>query len=135
MGRTIATFACNLKYFSVIKYKAVATEFCLCKPLLWFCSLILYPSLTNSVVMAQKTQVMTISVFFVLCRPCLCSVGSSQAAIAAAVCAAAVIVAVGSVNRNLPKARSRNSTSLQRIWRHSCSQMKGVGENAVSCLG
>lgn len=78
---------------------------------------------------------MTISVFSVLCRPCLCSVGSSQPATAAAVCAAAVIVAVGSVNPNLLKAKSRNSTSLQRTWRHSCSQMKGVGENAVSSLG
>lgn len=85
--------------------------------------------------MAQETQVMTISVFSILCRPCLCSVGSSQAATAAAVCAAAVIVAVGSVNRNLPKAKSRNSMSLQRTWRHSCSQMKGVGENAANSLG
>lgn len=108
MWRTTATFAHNWKYFSVAKYKAVATKFYLCT--------------ANSV-------------FSVLCRPCLCSVGSSQPATAAAVCAAAVIVAVGSVNRNLPKARSRNSMSLQRTWRHSCSQMKGVGENTVSSLG
>ena len=74
---------------------------------------------------------MNISLSSVLCRPCLCSVGSSQAAIAVAVCAAAVIVAVGSVNLNRLKVKSRNTTSLQRTWRHSCSQMKGVGKNAV----
>lgn len=74
---------------------------------------------------------MDISLSPVLCRPCSCSVASSQAAIAVAVCAAAVIVAVGSVNLNLRKVKSRNTTSLQRTWRHSCSQMKGVGETAA----
>lgn len=74
---------------------------------------------------------MNISLSPVLCRPCLCSVGSSQAATAVAVCAAAVIVAVGSVNLNLLKVKSRNTTSLQRTWRHSCNQMKGVGKTAV----
>lgn len=71
----------------------------------------------------------------VSCRPCLCSVGSSQAATAAAVCVAAVIAAVGSVNLNLLKARSRNTTSLQRTWRHSCSQMKGVSSAAARFVG
>ena len=70
----------------------------------------------------------------VFCRPCLCSAGSSPAAIAVAVCAAAVIAAAGSVNRNLRKAKSRSTTSLQRTWRHSCSQTKGVGKNTVRLL-
>lgn len=61
--------------------------------------------------------------------------GSSQAATAAAVCVAAVIAAVGSVNLNLLKARSRNTTSLQRTWRHSCSQMKGVSNAAGRFVG
>lgn len=64
----------------------------------------------------------------VLCRPCLHSAGSSRAATAAAASAAAVTAAAGSVNPNLPRAKSRSTTSLQRIWRHSCSQMKGVGK-------
>lgn len=61
-----------------------------------------------------------------LCRPCLYSVDSSQAATAVAVCVAAVTVAVESVNLNLLKVPSKNTMSLQRTWRHSYSRMKGV---------
>lgn len=71
---------------------------------------------------------MNVSLSSVLCRPCLRSAGSSRAATAAAASAAAVTAAAGSVNPNLPRAKSRSTTSLQRIWRHSCSQMKGVGK-------
>ncbi|KAF7460844.1 hypothetical protein GHT09_018819 [Marmota monax] len=64
-------------------------------------------------------------------RPSSFSAASSPAATAAAVCAAASTAAVASASPRPLRGRRRPSTCPQRIWRHSCSLMRGEGTDTV----